>query len=97
METYAPASWFPCALEWADLSSNSDTDDYILPVLKMLLPLDGLSACYGAVNNFCSVKTFLDRVSQLAKEAMYQNVCFGFVDALEIRFTASLASVPFSA
>jgi hypothetical protein len=61
-----------------DLSSKSDTEQYIRFVLNSApLPLDGLSACDGSVNGFCPVKNFLSHVPQLTKEAMYQEACFG--------------------
>ncbi|CEJ62210.1 hypothetical protein PMG11_10717 [Penicillium brasilianum] len=61
-----------------DLSSSSDTVDYIRFVLNNApLPLNGLSACDGAVNGFCPVKKFLDQVPRLTKEATYQKACFG--------------------
>lgn len=61
-----------------DLSSKSDTTDYIRFVLNNApVPLDGLTACDGSVNGFCSVEKFLGSVSNLTEEAQYQEACFG--------------------
>ncbi|KAJ5557963.1 hypothetical protein N7461_001935 [Penicillium sp. DV-2018c] len=61
-----------------DLSSKSDTTDYIRFVLNNApVPLDGLKVCDGSVNGFCKVDHFLSAVPGLVKEAMYQEACFG--------------------
>lgn len=61
-----------------DLSSKSDTTDYIRFVLNNApVPVDGLKPCDGSVNGFCEMRKFLDYVPELTKQAMYQEACFG--------------------
>ncbi|KGO48221.1 Histidine phosphatase superfamily, clade-2 [Penicillium expansum] len=61
-----------------DLSSKSDTTDYIRFVLNNApVPLDGLKVCDGSVNGFCKVGKFLSAIPDLNKEAMYQEACYG--------------------
>lgn len=61
-----------------DLSTQPDTTDYIRFVLNDApVPLEGLKPCDGSVNGFCDMKTFLDYVPELTKQAMYEEACFG--------------------
>ncbi|KAJ5999882.1 hypothetical protein N7481_000291 [Penicillium waksmanii] len=63
-------------------SSKNETVDYIhLVPNEAPLPLDGLSACKDSVNGFCNVRNFLSQVSDLTKEAQYQQTCFGKYNA----------------
>lgn len=61
-----------------DLSSNSDTTDYIRFVLNDApVPVEGLAPCKGSANGFCDMMKFLNYVPELTKQAMYQEACFG--------------------